>query len=100
MKKLLFMGLSAMSLVVSTATTIVESSVFKKVEILGNIIIVREDNNEFVIPIVNIVSLFKNGDDKTYYIRYYGHYDETSKVTEIDKDIYEKLKKVLMKTEQ
>ena len=70
------------------------------VEVIGNAIFIQEDDKEYVIPIFNLTSIVMNKPKKEYGIKYYGYYNESLKTSYIDKETYERLKRLLMKTDQ
>ncbi len=96
MKKILITCLLVLSLFMTPAF----ANTFATIDIRGNAVIIQEDNFEFVVPIPNVTSVYMDGKNKIYWIQYYSYYSESAKASKISKEDYEKLKRLLIKTEQ
>jgi hypothetical protein len=86
-------------------STLLASSMFAgtpaNVTVKNNgIVIHAKDGNEYVIPTFNLISIEKQPKEKIYYMRWYGFYGDSSRRTEIRKETYEELKRLLLRKEQ
>ena len=96
MKKILLITLLSFGLILPVYAGKLSTSV----KLMGNAIFINESGDEYIIPIFNLTGIYTDKDDKKYYMHYYGFYSESGKRSQISKADYEKLKRLLMKTEQ
>lgn len=102
MKKLLNVGILTLTLITTNAFAKEDDIIVanKPVEVIGNAVIIQEENVEYIIPIFNVVGIFMKREEKKYGVRYYGYYSESTRVKYINKSTYEMLKRLLIKREQ
>ena len=70
------------------------------IDIRANAVIIDANGREHVVPLYSIVSVYMDRSSKTYTIQYYSYYTERAYESNISKSDYEKLKRMLIKTEQ
>jgi hypothetical protein len=71
-----------------------------RVDIRTNAVILQDGEYEVVVPLYNIISVYMHRTKKKYTVMYYGYYNESGREMEISKEDYEKLKRLIVKTEQ
>ncbi len=101
MKKTLIVCLLVLSLFVTPAFSETQHDTsIPRVDIRSNAVILQDGEYEVVVPLYSVISVYMHRTKKKYNVMYYGYYNESGREMEISKEDYEKLKRLLLKTEQ
>ena len=103
MRNMLIVGLMLVGLFVATPVIAAEASkkvTLPTVDIRTIAVILQDGDYEVVVPLYNIISVKMDRKDKVYKVYYYGYYNDSGRSLKISKGDYERLKRLLIKSEQ